>query len=679
MPATDSDTEKDARIWSDVIHLMPAWTWQADADFRLRYVNIRHSGLRMTADELIGLRILSPEGQGQDQAGIDRLMQVMRAGQEIRSLSYERVLVNGSRAVLMDSAVPLHDADGRFAGYHGITLNISDVLRKAEVADSLIAGLNRRTAALEQSLVAKAAELTETNRLLTEIVEGMGEGLLVTSGTRIDDPENRILRVNAAYLRLHGLGNGDVPVGMRFRDHIDQLIGWNKATGDEQFHVEVQEMLSAGEKVMLRIPDSGRSFYLQATPRPSGGHVLVHTDITDLRNQNAALRAARDAADVANKAKSSFLANMSHEIRTPMNGIVGMADLLTETDLSAEQADYVATIRSAALALTSLISDILDFSKVEAGRLEIEQAPFAPASLVEEVRHLLVPLAGQKGLGLRCTVDADVPGVVAGDALRIRQVLMNLMGNAIKFTVAGEVSLHLSRAAPTGGNLRFAVADTGIGIPADRLSAIFDPFEQVHQGRDRAFEGTGLGLTISKRLIDAMGGEISARSDLGVGSVFAVDLPLPAVASGKPLSEPLALAQMRLDGIRVLVAEDNRTNQAVAQKLLERRGAAVTLVDDGRAAVELFHPDRFDLVLMDLSMPVMNGLDATRMIRETARLRGWPHRPIIALTGNAFEKDREEARAVGMDGFLSKPVRSSTLMQAIATQLEGGDGTRVAG
>ncbi|MBV6636546.1 MAG: PAS domain-containing protein, partial [Mameliella sp.] len=157
MPATDSDTEKDARIWSDVIHLMPAWTWQADADFRLRYVNIRHSGLRMTADELIGLRILSPEGQGQDQAGIDRLMQVMRAGQEIRSLSYERVLVNGSRAVLMDSAVPLHDADGRFAGYHGITLNISDVLRKAEVADSLIAGLNRRTAALEQSLVAKAA------------------------------------------------------------------------------------------------------------------------------------------------------------------------------------------------------------------------------------------------------------------------------------------------------------------------------------------------------------------------------------------------------------------------------------------------------------------------------------------------------------------------------------------
>lgn len=665
-----SDKEKDARIWSDVIHLMPAWTWEADADFRLNYVNIQHSGLHMTSDQLIGLRILGSSAPDGDEAGLDRLLNAMRAHEEIRSLSYERVMVNGRRAVLMDTAVPLRDEQGAFAGYHGITMNISDVLQKAEVADSLIAGLNRRTAALEQSLVSKAAELTETNRLLTEIVEGMGEGLVVTSGTRLDDHENRILQVNPAYLRLMGLSPADIPEGMPFRDHLQFLVENGKAADDPEVHREIEELVSSGEKVTIRIPDSGRSFYLQATPRPSGGHVLVHTDITDLRNQNAALRAARDAADVANKAKSSFLANMSHEIRTPMNGIVGMADLLTETDLDADQADYVATIRSAALALTSLISDILDFSKVEAGRLEIEEAPFELDTLVEEVSDLLTPLAAQKGLEMQITVDPDVPRLVEGDALRIRQVLMNLMGNAIKFTILGRVSLHLSRKHARGNEIRFAVTDSGIGIPAERLAQIFDPFEQVHTGREKEFEGTGLGLTISKRLVDAMGGSIAAQSTMGEGTQFHVDLPLPAVAAGVPQNAEVSMADMRLDGISVLVVEDNLTNQAVARKMLERRGATVVLAENGLRAVELYDPECFDIVLMDISMPVMNGLEATRLIREHQRQRGWAHRPIVALTGNAFDKDRDEAEAVGMDGFLSKPVRRDALLLTIATHLQ---------
>lgn len=662
--------EKDARIWADVIHLMPAWTWEADADYRLSYINVQHSGLQMSADELIGLSILDQNSICGDEAGLDRLMDTLRDQQEVRGLSYERILVNGNRAVLMDSAVPIWNTQGGFAGYHGITMNISAVMRQADVTDSLVAGLNKRTAALEQNLVDKAYELSTSNRLLTEVIEGMGEGLLVTTGTELEDRDNRIAMVNPAYLRLFDLCPEDVLPGTTMRDHLSFLAQQNKFSSDAAAQKLIETALIAGDKVELEIPQTRRSFYLQASTRPGLGHVLLHTDITDLRKQNVELRAARDAATVASGAKSTFLANMSHEIRTPMNGIVGMADLLTDTDLSAEQAGYVATIRGAALALTSLISDILDFSKVEAGRMDLDEAPFEINGLVDELHELLSPLATQKALGFACQIDADVPLLVEGDALRIRQVLMNLIGNAIKFTLQGHVELRLSRKSPRGNEIRFEVRDTGIGIPDDRLSAIFDPFEQVHSGRDRQFEGTGLGLSISMQLVRAMNGSMHATSQMGQGTVFVMDLPLPAVASGSAEAAQIGTDHLRLDGLCVLVVEDNRTNQVVARKMLEKRGAEVVLADNGRRAVEIYDPDRFDIVLMDLSMPEMNGLEATRHIRTRQGQKGWAHRPIIALTGNAFDKDRDEALAAGMDGFLSKPVRRDALLWAIARHLD---------
>ncbi|CAN0582053.1 unnamed protein product, partial [Ectocarpus sp. 12 AP-2014] len=270
---------------------------------------------------------------------------------------------------------------------------------------------------------------------------------------------------------------------------------------------------------------------------------------------------------------------------------------------------------------------------------------FEVAGLVDEISELLSPLATQKELTLQCRIDPDVPHLLEGDALRIRQILMNLMGNAIKFTLAGKVDLHLSLASPSTNVVRFTLTDTGIGIPAERLAVIFDPFEQVHKGHERQFEGTGLGLSICKRLVSAMGGSIAARSEEGRGTTFTVDLPLPTVAFATPSAAPVSTDAMRLDGVCVLVVEDNRTNQAVAKKMLERRGAQVVLADNGRRALDLYDPHRFDLVLMDLSMPEMSGLDATRLIRERENLRGWPRRPIIALTGNAFDKDRKAASA----------------------------------
>lgn len=666
----DPVARNDARIWSDVIHLMPAWTWETDADYRLSYVNIRHSGLRMTAAELLGLNILHRPPPSVELSGLDDLIASLEAHEEIRSHTYERLLINGQRAVLMDSAVPLWGPSGTFRGYHGITLNISDVLRKADVTESVVAGLNRRAATLERFLLDKAEELERTNHLMTEVLDSMGEGLMVTSGRGIADPDNRIQMVNPAYLRLFGLKKEEVPVGMLLRDLVALLERTGRGPVGKTSVAEVSRAFQEGRKVVIETPVTGRSLSTEALKRPSGGYVVVHTDITDLRAQNAALREARDAADVANKAKSTFLANMSHEIRTPMNGIVGMADLLTETALSNEQADMVATIRGAALALTSLITDILDFSKIEAGRMQIDDEPFCLSALLDELRDLLSPLAGEKHLGLSCRIAEDVPRLVEGDALRIRQVLMNLIGNAIKFTHDGGVVLRLARSPGRGNELRFTVSDSGIGIPPDRLPGIFTPFEQVHSGRERQYEGTGLGLSITKKLVEVMGGEISAESEVGQGTTITVDLPLPAVAQHDPVAVRVSAEDLRLDGVRVLLVEDNRTNQVVAKKMLERRGAEVALAGHGRCAVDLYDPERFDIVLMDISMPVMNGLEAARILRAREADRGWPRRPIIALTGNAFDRDRAEAEASGMDGFLTKPVRRDALLLTIAAHLD---------
>ncbi len=666
-----TDASYDTAIWSDIVHLMPAWTWETDAELRLTYVHTQFeqlSGLN-TADLMGHCIVDAPGVMHPEESGLDTYMEEIRKRRPINSLCYERILVTGERVVLMDSAVPKITAEGLFDGYRGISLNMTEALRRADDTESLIGGMAERTEALEESLSRGAAEQDAANRLFTGIVENMGEGLMVTSGTEASDPENRILMVNQAYRNLFQLSEEDVPPGMPMPDYIAMLAERGHLAEASEAFGEVNDKLARGEKVMMTLPSTGRSFYCRATLQPSGGYVLVHTDITELRTQNAELRAARDVAEVANKAKSTFLATMSHEIRTPMNGVVGMADLLAETELTEEQAECVDTIRSAALALTSLISDILDFSKVEAGRLELEEAPFDLFGLIDELFDLLQPLAEGKGVSLIKEVATDVPRKVEGDALRIRQVMLNLLGNAIKFTHEGRVSMTVGRREEFGNAVRFVIRDSGIGISEARLPHIFNPFEQVQTGNERRYEGSGLGLSISKKLVGAMQGEIAACSTLGEGSEFEVVLPLPAVANIAPPVTPKVSHNARLDGLRVLLVEDNRTNQMVVQKMLTRRGADTVVAQNGQEALMLFDPTRFDLVLMDLSMPVMGGLEATRKIRRRQSLEAWPHRPIIALTGNAFEKDKEDCRSAGMDGFLSKPIRRDELLLAITRQL----------
>ncbi len=543
---------------------------------------------------------------------------------------------------------PVRDAAGRVTG---ITGSLNDVTERRVAAD----------------------QLREQLHFVEELIEAMPVPMYVKDESLRYVQLNRQFETFFAIDRRDFLGRDvydllplEAAAVHDVRDHHLLLSG-----GGEAYESEILDHVGAKRTAIYR---------KAALSRPDGsirGLVGTITDITERKAAERELTAAKDKALAANRAKSEFLANMSHEIRTPMNGVIGMTALALDTALTAQQREYLSVVQSSAESLLTIIDDILDFSKIEAGRLDIEAIRFDLRRTLGDALKPFAVRAQQKGLRLDCRIATEVPAALVGDPGRLRQVLVNLVSNAIKFTERGEVTVTVAVVDDDepGVRLRIAVADTGIGIAAGKLEQIFEPFTQEDASTTRRFGGTGLGLTICARLAGLMGGRIWVDSTPGAGSVFSFEVtlreaPVDEARSGVAAAATApATAATLPQRLRILLAEDHPVNQLLAMKLFSKWGHEVTIVGNGRDAVDLASRDSpggeaFDVIFMDVQMPEMDGLTAARMVRS--REAGRRRTPIIAVTANAMRGDRESCLDAGMDDYVAKPFQAEELRRVLA-------------
>lgn len=521
-------------------------------------------------------------------------------------------------------------------------------------------------------------ELAERTDFLNSLIQNSPLAIVVTG------PERKLQMCNPAFESLFGRRQTDI-LGQR----IEQIVGSqpeesariaDKVARGGQVHFATQRKRSDGSTIdveLYAVPLSGKG---------KVGRVLgMYHDISERVRVEEALVRARDAAEAASRAKSEFLANMSHEIRTPMNGIIGMSDLALDTELTSEQREYLSMVKSSANSLLGVLNDILDFSKIEAGKLDLELAGFSLRQSLGDTLKAFQFGAHQKGLGLTWRVKDDIPDNLEGDVGRLKQVLINLVGNALKFTETGEVSVEVEgqESLPTGTMLHFRVRDTGIGILDEKRALIFDPFTQADSSTTRRYGGTGLGLSICGRLVKMMGGEIWVDSKVGHGSTFHFTLRVgvkteelvaaqPASRKQREVPRPEGGSKARAMEIHekkltIILAEDHPVNRLVAKKLLEKQGHTVLVAENGIEAVSSFarEGEHIDAILMDIQMPEMDGLTAIRTIRAREKSTKW-HVPIIALTAHAMKGDREKCMEAGADDYITKPLHTPDLLAALA-------------
>lgn len=662
-----SDADAGLSAWLPLLEELPLYFWESDATQRFTFLSdgiARHLGV--DPESRIGCPMMDrTTGMNSGSSNFHKHLDVLTSQNAYANFCFEKEVSPGRTTTLMTSGVPRLSPDGRFLGLRGLTFDLGKGTEIAEQQISFVSTDRARADALAEEVARKDRRVEEADGILREVLDEMSEGLLVITGEELLDPDNRILIVNKGFRTLFGLSEAEVFAGQPLSDLLANLA--ERGDGEIAEHVrQVEEKLLAGQPVTMRIPSQGKSHFARVAPRRSGGFVIMHTDVTEIDQQYRDLRKARDAEIRANRSKSQFLANMSHEIRTPMNGIVGVADLLLQTSLTQEQAEYVQTIQSSAEALTGLIGDILDFSKIEAGHLKLKEEDFDLRALADEMTGMFEPMARTKGLKYELYWAPDMPRFVKGDPLRLRQILINLIGNSLKFTSEGYV---LTSFFAVGDAVRIQISDSGIGIPEDQIAHVFSAFHQVDEGYHRKFEGTGLGLAISKQLIDCMGGEIEVTSRPGQGTSFKLDLPLNRSNVTEAMGRTTSVETINFTEKRILLAEDNRTNQLVVSKMLKETGATLDIVEDGQNACEAFEQNSYDVILMDISMPNMDGIEATEVIRRIEFETASPPVRIVALTGNAFDGDRDKCLAAGMDAFLTKPIRLNTLLSCLSEQL----------
>jgi PAS domain S-box-containing protein len=526
----------------------------------------------------------------------------------------------------------------------------------------------------ERELQLATDQLAELTAQLKATLEATGDGILVV------DMDAQIVNMNHHFSQMWGIP------GAVLLESSAAISDWLAAQLTEPSAYQrgmMQALAHGGEEDadMLELTN-GKVFERRSRPQAMSGQVIGRVfsfhDITERVLNERALVLAREKAESANRAKSEFLAMMSHEIRTPMNGVIGMANLLLDTPLNDEQRHFAEIIRSSSMSLLTILNDILDFSKIEARKLLLENTDFDLARLLEDFAALYQVKASEQGLSFAWTLDPATPLRLHGDAGRLRQILTNLVGNAIKFTQHGGITVAVSPVETEAevSLLRFVVTDTGIGIPADRLKAIFQPFEQADSATTRKYGGTGLGLSISAQLVEMMGGSIGAESHTGEGSHFwfqvrlrhqAAKAPTPAAAAAATAApaRPLAAEAVASKAARILLAEDNPVNQTVSRAMLRRLGYThVDLAEDGEEVLRMMAAQTYDLILMDCQMPRMDGYEATRELRRLGVTI-----PILAVTANAMPEDIAHGEAVGMNQHLPKPMLLPTLASALTRWL----------
>ena len=573
-----------------------------------------------------------------------------------------------ARTVPSASAVFLKDAAPLVAGVRREeNLRQDDVLRRTAGIGALITGSGVVVSQGALHLVAISNVVPETSA----VEPRPGPGYLIISARRIDsdflaDLDND-MRVASSHVALTTsnepaslplIGVGGAPVG--------ELAWTPKKPGVDVmrnaiplFIMVVALLLLAGLAMAVRI----RVIFRE----------LAAND-ANLQKAMDELVRARDQAAAASVAKSQFLANMSHEIRTPLNGILGMTQVMAREDLSPAQCDRLEVVRDSGQALLTVLNDILDISKIEAGKLEIDNHEFDLAVAIQTACNAFAGIADQKDVAFRIEIDENAQGIWWGDGARLRQVISNLASNAVKFTHQGTVTVIARRV--THG-VQVTVRDTGIGIPAERQGELFQKFNQVDASTTRKFGGTGLGLAISRELVALMGGAMTVESIVSEGSTFAFDLPLEWRAPARPATRATPVSPARTPESqavpRILAAEDNPTNQLILSALLAPFGVDLTLVGNGREAVDAFAEGPFDIVLMDVQMPIMNGVEATTAIRRFEAERGLPMTPILALSANVMSHQVAEYLAAGMSGFIPKPIEGAKLIAAIEAALSADD------